>query len=236
MRTLVCSFVLVLASHTIASAQEWDEYVNTTDGFKINFPGQPKITDTTWVTGQGYVLPSRIYSGEMGSGKYSMTVVDYNVIERLGMERSEKCPVGGETCQGQPAGLLRPAIGPGYATQEIRDAMLNATYKLLQRDAKLTALLWNFEDLVEGYELHLVNNKDQSRTMAFVAMHENKLYVMEGTVPKGYPEPGLFYQSLGWVDKQGNGIRYQQIYVNELHGLRIAPVPPRNQPAPPPAR
>jgi hypothetical protein len=63
--------------------------------------------------------------------------------------------------------------------------------------------------------------------MAFVAMHENKLYVMEGTVPKGYPEPGLFYQSLGWVDKNGNGIRYQQVYVNEFHGLRIDPVPPR---------
>ncbi|PYR80442.1 MAG: hypothetical protein DMF87_08980 [Acidobacteria bacterium] len=234
---LVIALVLGLAAPVMA--QEWIEYQNIQDGFKINFPGQPKIMDTTWVTGQGYVLPARIYSGEMASSRYSMTVVDYNVIERLGMERSEKCPVGAETCQGQPAGQLRSVIGPGYATQEIRDALLNATYKLLQRDAKLTALLWNFEDLVEGYELHLVNNKDQSRTMAFVAMHENKLYVMEGTVPKGYPEPGLFYQSLGWVDKNGNGIRYQQVYVNEFHGLRIIPVPPRAgqnpAPQPPPA-
>ena len=33
-------------------------------------------------------------------------------------------------------------------------------------------------------------------------------------MPKGYPEPGLFQQSLGWVDKDGNGIRYQIIYSN----------------------
>ena len=241
MRRTTVGIALVLGLAAPVAAQDWIEYQSIDDGFKINFPGQPAITDTTWVTGQGYVLPARVYRGAMGGGRYSMTVVDYNVIERLGMERSEKCPVGGETCQGQPAGQLRSVIGPGYATQEIRDAMLNATFKLVQRDAKLTALLWNFEDLVEGYELHFVNNADQSRTMAFVAMHENKLYVMEGTVPRGYPEPGLFYQSLGWVDKNGNGIRYQQVYVNEFHGLRIAPVPPRAGQAPavvppPPAR
>ena len=28
--------------------------------------------------------------------------------------------------------------------------------------------------------------------------------ILEGTVPKGYPEPG-FFQSLGWVDKEGQG-------------------------------
>lgn len=231
MRSTLCVIAILAGVTAPAFAQDWIEYQNAQDGFKINFPGQPAITDTTWVTGQGYVLPARVYSGQQGSGRYSMTVVDYNVIERMGMERSRKCPAGAETCQGQPAGQLRPVIGPGYATQEIRDGIANATMKLLQRDAKLTAYMWNFQDLVAGYELHLVNNADQSRTMAFVAMHENKLYVMEGTVPKGYPEPGLFFQSLGWVDRNGNGIRYQQVYLNELHGLRIAPLPPRNQPA-----
>jgi hypothetical protein len=44
-------------------------------------------------------------------------------------------------------------------------------------------------------------------------------------VPKGYPEPGLFHQSLGWVDPQGRPVRYNQIYVNEIHGLRIDPPP-----------
>ena len=57
-------------------------------------------------------------------------------------------------------------------------------------------------------------------------MHENKLYILDGTVPKGYPEPGLLQQSLGFVDKEGRGIRYQAIYSNEFHGLRIDPPPP----------
>jgi hypothetical protein len=57
-------------------------------------------------------------------------------------------------------------------------------------------------------------------------MHENKLYILEGTVPKGYAEPGLFQQSMGYVDKDGNGIRYQTVYSNAFHGLRECPVPP----------
>jgi hypothetical protein len=43
-------------------------------------------------------------------------------------------------------------------------------------------------------------------------MHEMKLYLIEGTVPDGYPEPGFFQQSVGWLDENGRSIRYQQIY------------------------
>jgi len=45
-------------------------------------------------------------------------------------------------------------------------------------------------------------------------MHENKLYISEGTVPHGYPEPGLFQQSLAWIDANGNAIRYRTLYHN----------------------
>jgi hypothetical protein len=151
------------------------------------------------------------------------------------MERSQKCPVGAETCQGQPAGGLRSVIGPGYATQDIRDAIVYATFKYLQKDVKVTEYLWNWQDLVEGHQLQLTNTADQSRTYLYISMHENKLYIQDATVPKGYPEPGLFQQSLGYVDKDGNGIRYQAIYSNQFHGLRIDPVPPRVGQAPPPA-
>ena len=218
-----------------ASAQEWIEYQNKDDGFKVVFPYEPKITDTVWVTEQGYVLPARVYRADTTSGRYSMTVVDYTGIERLGMERSQKCPVGAETCQGQPAGQLRAVIGPGYATQDIRDAIVYATFKYLQKDVKVTEYLWNWQDLVEGHQLQLTNTADQSRTYLYISMHENKLYIQDATVPKGYPEPGLFQQSLGYVDKDGNGIRYQAIYSNEFHGLRIDPVPPRAGQAPAPA-
>ena len=45
-------------------------------------------------------------------------------------------------------------------------------------------------------------------------MHENKLYILEGTVPAGYPDPGFFQQSVEWLDENGNGIRYQTVYHN----------------------
>ena len=237
--TFAFALLLALAAPAAAQDQDWATYQNNEDGFKIDFPGPPKVTDTIWITEQGYTLPARVYSAEMGGGRYSMTVVDYTVVERLGMERSEHCPIGAETCQGQPIGQLSRAIGPGYATQEIRAALVYASFKLIQRDAKLKEFLWNWEDLVEGNEIHLINKADQSVTMAFVAMKENRLYIMEGTVPKGYPEPGLFFQSIGWVDKAGNGQRFQLIYVNEVYGLGIYPTPPSGggggAGAPPPA-
>jgi hypothetical protein len=74
---------------------------------------------------------------------------------------------------------------------------------------------------VEGHQLQLTNNADKSRTFAGIYMHENKLYIIEGTVPAAYPEPGLFQQSLGWLDENGVGLRYQSYYSNGY------PAPPR---------
>jgi hypothetical protein len=91
----------------------------------------------------------------------------------------------------------------------------------MKRDAKVTSYVWNFVDLVEGHSLQLTNNADKSRTFAGIYMHQNKLYIIEGTVPAGYPEPGLFQQSLGWLDENGVGLRYQTYYSNNY------PPPPR---------
>jgi hypothetical protein len=229
MRVIAIAFAVALLAAASASAQDWEQYVSTQDGFKVDFPGQPKITETTWKSEYGYMLPARVFTADKGKEHYSMTVVDYTGIEKMGVERSAKCPAGAETCQGQRQGGLVNVIGPAYSTQDIRGALVYASFQFIKRDATVTHYLWNWEDLVEGHEIHLTNHADQSRTMAYIAMRENKLYVLEGTVPKGYPEPGLFYQSLGWVDKDGNGIRYQQIYVNEIYGLGLYPEPGHNQ-------
>jgi hypothetical protein len=95
-----------------------------------------------------------------------------------------------------------------------------ATFQFIKRDARLTSYVWNFVDLVEGHQLQLTN-ADKSRTFAGIYMHENRLYIIEGTVPAGYPEPGLFQQSLGWLDENGVGVRYQSYYSNGF------PAPPR---------
>ena len=33
-------------------------------------------------------------------------------------------------------------------------------------------------------------------------------------MPRGLPEPGLFQQSLGFIDQDGKGIRYESVYSN----------------------
>jgi hypothetical protein len=220
----IAAFVFALAPFISgpAAAQEWDLYVSRQDGFKVNFPGQPKVTETTWKSQLGYMLPSRVYSADRGREHYSLTVVDYSGIEQQGIQRAKTCPPGNAQCR-ENAG---PVIGPGYWKQDERGAIMYATFRLLQRDAKVTSLAWEWQDLVEGNLIQLTNNADQSRTFAYVAMHEHKLYILEGTVPKGYPEPGLFQQSLGWVDKDGNGIRYQNVYSNAFHGMGVYPKPP----------
>jgi len=138
----------------------------------------------------------------------------------MGIDKVKSCPVGAPLCRGTDIS------GPGLWKHDVREAIQYATFKLLQRDAKVTDLTWSQHDLVEGNDIQLVNNADQSRTYAVVAMHEMKLYIVEATVPRNYPPATLFQTSLGWVDKSGKGIRYQTVYSNEFHGMKQYPLPP----------
>ena len=215
----VSALALTLFISTPLLAQDWTEFVSREDGFKLDFPGQPKVQDTTFTSEYGYTLPARVYSVERGRERYLMTIVDYNGIEAMGKERVKSCPPGAEPCHGSMN------TGEGYWKMDRGGAIVFATWRFLQRDAKLTHMMWNFMDLVEAQQLQLTNNADKSRTFVHVSMHMHKLYILEATVPAGYPEPGLFQQSMGYVDKDGNGVRYQKIYSNEVYGLGDAPAP-----------
>lgn len=229
MRAHALVVVAVLSLSGVVSAQDWDEFTALQDGFRINFPGTPRVTPGTWTSQLNYVLPMRVYSAVKGGERYSVTVVDYSSIEQQGIERAKTCPPGNANCRANAP----PALGAGYAHHDERGAISFATFKLLQRDAKLNYMAWDWQDLVEGQIVQLTN-ADKSRTFAWVGMHQHKLYVVEGTVPEGLPEPGLFQQSMSWVDAKGNGIRYQMIYSNSFHGMGVYPAPPRvGEPAPP---
>jgi hypothetical protein len=208
------SAALTLSISAPLFAQEWIEFANRQDRFTCNFPSQPKITETTYKSEHGADLPARIYSATQNQSRYSVTVIDYNQAQRLLTEKAKSCPVGAEPCLGSPG-------DEGHWKADLRAAIVYATWQLMQRDAKVTSLVWNVVDQVEGHQLQLTNNKDKSRTFAGIYMHENKLYIIEGTVPAGYPEPGLFQQSLGWLDENGVGLRYQSYYSNNY------PAPPR---------
>ncbi len=212
--TTVVAVASILSIPAPASSQEWTEFASQEDRFTCNFPGQPQVMETTWASEFGAELPARVYAAEVGPSRYTVTVADYGHAERILSEKAEDCPPGAERCSG--GGLT----GEGYWRHDVRGAMLYATWRFLQRDAEATHLGYNNVDRVEGHQLHLTN-PDESRTFVSIYMHENKLYVLEGTVPRGYPEPALFQQSLGWLDENGAGLRYQSPYSNGF------PAPPR---------
>ena len=201
------SAALVFSMSGSSFAQDWVEFASREERFTCIFPAQPKVTETTWSSEYGAVLPARLYSATQGQSRYSLTVVDYKPVERLLVEKSKSCPAGAETCQGIGD------WGLGYWKNDVRGAIVYATSKFLQRDGKVTRLMWNSAALVQGQELQLINT-DQSRTFASIYMHENRLIIMEATVPRGYPPPANFTQSLGWLDESGRGIRYSTMYVN----------------------
>jgi hypothetical protein len=211
MSLVAAMLTLVLAASTYA--QEWTDFVSREDGFRVNFPGSPMVGPTTFTSEYGASLPARVYTASRGAERYSVTVVDYRPVEQQLTERAKKCPpFADERCTGFGAGAI---VGAGYWRTDIRGALVWASWQFMQRDARVTHYMWNFIDLVEGHQLQLTNNADRSRTFVAIYMHDNRLYIAEGTVPDGYPEPGLFQQSLGFVDKDGNGVRYRDYYDND---------------------
>jgi hypothetical protein len=184
-------------------AQDWIEYRNQADFFSVNFPGEPKVRDIGYRTEYSITLPARVYAVENGPNRYSVTVVDYANLEALEAERVKNCKAAGgdgDSCN-------------DHSLADMRGAIVYATWNFLQRDAKVTHFSYSNVDRVEGHELQLTN-ADRSRTFVSIHMHENHLYILEGTVPAGSPAPALFQTSLGFLDKDGKGIRYDTPYSN----------------------
>jgi hypothetical protein len=201
---------LVLCMSGPAFAQGWIDYVNRADFFSVNFPGEPKVQAIRYTSEYEAVFPARVHSYENGPNRYSVTVVDYTDAERIHTERAKNCPPDAHSgCAGEAAG----AQGVGSWKYDLRGALDYASWKLMQREARLTFFVWGVIDRVEGRQLHFTN-ADRSRTFVAIHMHENRLYILEATVPPGAPEPGLFQQSLQFLDKDGKSVRYEAIYSN----------------------
>ena len=209
----------------LAGSGEWAEIVSQEERLSFNIPGTPAITHVMWPSQFGAILPARVYTVERGPSRYTATIVDYNPIERLLVERSRSCPAAANTCQGIAD------WGIGYWKTDIRGAVFYAIAKYLEREARMTSLIWNGVALVQGVELRVTNTTDQSRTFASIYMHENRLVILEGTVPRGDPPPVAFNESLNWLDERGQPVRYQATYVNIPD---VPKPPPRGAPGPAP--
>src|SRR5713101_168924 len=164
--TPLVSAAVVLSMSGVSFAQEWIEFANREDRFTCNFPGPPKLSETTYRSERGADLPARVYSAAQGQSRYSVTVVDYNQAQRILKEKAKSCPAGAEPCLGGPG-------DEGHWRSDIRGAIDWATWQIMKRDAKVTLFVWAAMDLVEGRQMQLTN-PDKSRTFVGIFMHENK--------------------------------------------------------------
>ena len=194
---IAAALCLILSGPSFA--QGWTEYVSRADFFSIYFPGEPTVEDTTYDTEYFITLPGRVHRYENGPNRYSVTIVDYAQTE----EKHD------ELCRSDPTGS---SCGLRWET-DLRGAIVYATWKFMQRDTEVTHFAYALSDLIEGHQLQLTN-ADGSLTNAAIYMHENRLYILEATVPAGSPAPGLFWQSMGFLDSEGNRVRYESEYSN----------------------
>ena len=193
-------------------AQGWIEFASREDFFTVNFPAEPAVRDITYDTEYFITLPGRVYSYESGASRYSVTVVNYAAAAERHAERVVDCLAAlgdGDSCNNR-------------TQTDIRGALDYATWNFLQREAELTHFVYYIADYVVGRTFHLTN-PDGSRTFAAVNMHEDRLYILEGTVPADSPPPLVFQQSLGFLDSEGKRIRYATPYSNGY------PAPPRTR-------
>ena len=219
-RISVTTAALILSMSGPSFAQEWIQYASRADLFGVNFPSEPKVQDIAFATEFGITLPGHVYSVDEGQSRYSVTVVDYNDVEKIHTARAEQCRKNGG--EGDACG------NPWRA--EVQGSLIYASSKFLQRNAVVTHFASSVVDQVGGLRLHLTN-ADGSRTFAEIHMHGTRLYVLEGTVPSRAPAPGLFQQSLMFLDEEAKPIRYRTIYTTGYSEAWTfpAPGPPRTR-------
>jgi len=212
------AFIVLLSGPSFA--QEWIQYQSRADFFGVNFPGEPKVQDITYPTEYDITLPGRVYNAASGQSRYSVTVINYADAEKIHTARADECrKKGGEG----------DACNNGWRG-DVQGSIVYASWKFFQRNAKVTHYAWYNSDQVEGHRLQLLN-PDESRTFAAIHRHGTRLYILEASVPKGMPAPGLFQQSLQFLDESGKPLRYQSYYTTGYsEGWRFpAPAPPRTR-------
>jgi hypothetical protein len=183
-------------------AQDWVEYIHLTDRFGVMLPGVPEISETTHTSAFGVVFPATVYSVDAGLSRYSMTVADYTEADRRHRERPDPTDA---------------SSAPRLWVMDVRASVANAAQSFRARGGEVTYDGWADIDKVEGHNLQ-ITNPDQSRSFIAIHLNDSRLYILEGTVPRGFPPPGLVQQSLFFLDEEGERVRY----TFDANGQRIA--------------
>jgi hypothetical protein len=217
----VAALALLFSAPVFAQSTSWTPYVSEQDYFAVTFPGEPSVEDIVYPTEYRIELPGRVHSLEDRGYRYSVTVVDYTDAIDIHLARNARCRAeggDGDRCQDD---------GP----EDIRGAIVYASWNIMNRDGVDVNHYAHYNsDRVEGHNVRLTN-ADGSRTNATIHMHEDRLYIIESTVPPRAPAPGIFQISMQFLDDEYRAVRYDwvgtQLYSNGY------PPPPRvdNSPA-----
>jgi len=178
----------------VATAQTWIEFASQADHFTITFPGEPSVRDIRWDSEYGAVFPGRVYSVDTAGRHYSVTVIDYSNAEAIHLARTNSTEA--DNPQGYQYWRIDKLASVAYAATQFR-----------QRGGQVTFDAWHHVDRVPGHQLQ-ITNADESRTYAGIYLHDDHLYIVEATAPRGSPPQGMFQQALRFIDENGRPIRY----------------------------
>jgi hypothetical protein len=191
LRILATAFAAVLAMP--AGAQEWNTYTSDEDRFRVHVPCEFSIETIDWESEYGSVLPGRVYSCDAGArGEYKVTVADYTSALDVYLARE---------------GRNEADYVDLYWEIDIRASVIYAASQIRQREGEVTFDAYHYVDRIEGEQIQMTY-PDNRRLYAAIYLHNSKLYILEATVGPRTPPPGMFQQSLGFVDAEGNRIRY----------------------------
>jgi hypothetical protein len=161
-----------------AVAQEWFEYVNQDQRFAVSLPAQPSISDGTFQSASGAMLPTQIFTAVSGESIFTVTVIDY-----AGADGEEY------------AAALEHAV----AGIKARDAELTSENDASYEGMDTRMLQFTNPDQTRSFV---------AVTLPPTVSHLERLYVVEGRSPEDAPPPGLFQQSLSFRDNDGIRLRY----------------------------
>lgn len=188
----IISMTTVLFSGGVL-AQGWLEYIDQSSFFSVNFPAEPVVREISHESTQGLIFPAQVYRSEGIRGdSYLVTVVDYTDAEAAHRERLDS---------------TEAPDSPMSWLWDVRSSVAQAAWNLRKRGGEVTYDAWSDIERVEGHQLQ-ITNLDGSRMFAGIYLHELRLYILEATVPMGLPPPGLFQQSLRFLDEGGKRVRY----------------------------
>ena len=63
--TWMAAAVALSLTTPVFAQGEWDNFKFAEDGFEVNFPGKPKVENTTYMSQYRYSLPAKVRHGAM---------------------------------------------------------------------------------------------------------------------------------------------------------------------------